>query len=415
MNVLRASLAVLLLAAPAAAQGAVWVVDAAAGPGSDFTDIQPAIAAAADGDVILVRGGLYSSFTLDARSLAIVGQDGADVQVYLGTSVVRNVGPTQSVVLRGLDRIATGWFVDAPSFTDCDGPVWVEDCTFAVNNFGGSFQPDGVVVSSCDAISFVRCATLGAQVKGLGGAGLRATGSRIAAWDCQFEAHEGPIGAPPHDAGPGALLDGGFLFASGCEFVGGAGGKGFTYTVAGVTHCTDGGDGGDGLLATGAAAVFALDSSFTAGIAGNANINLGCTPGVAGEAVAAPAGALTLAAGLARSLQLPATLCAGSDATLALQGDPFSPVALAVSATPEFLFSAGLQGVLLAGAPFALFVPGSLDASGALNLAVHVPLLPAGSPEAQVLRVQPAFVGGSGHVVLGAPSMAVLVDAGSCP
>ena len=46
------ALAGALLAGSLAAD--TWVVDASGGPGSDFTDIPPAIAAAVSGDVILV-------------------------------------------------------------------------------------------------------------------------------------------------------------------------------------------------------------------------------------------------------------------------------------------------------------------------------------------------------------------------
>ena len=51
---------------------ATIVVDVHDGPGTDFTKIQPAIDAAQPGDVICVRGGDYSSFTL-TKGVAILG------------------------------------------------------------------------------------------------------------------------------------------------------------------------------------------------------------------------------------------------------------------------------------------------------------------------------------------------------
>src|SRR5262245_50864538 len=52
----------------------VWVVDDNGGPGVDFTDIPPAIAAAADGDILLVKAGSYSHFTLSGKGLRILGE-----------------------------------------------------------------------------------------------------------------------------------------------------------------------------------------------------------------------------------------------------------------------------------------------------------------------------------------------------
>ncbi|MCI0586734.1 MAG: hypothetical protein L0323_07840 [Planctomycetes bacterium] len=50
-----------------------WVVDDDGGPGVNFTDLPPAIAAAADGDVLLVQPGTYSHFTLSGKGLRILG------------------------------------------------------------------------------------------------------------------------------------------------------------------------------------------------------------------------------------------------------------------------------------------------------------------------------------------------------
>jgi hypothetical protein len=52
-----------------------WIVDVNGGPGVHFTDIQPALDAAVDGDLVLVHPGNYSDFTL-TESLSIVGLPG---------------------------------------------------------------------------------------------------------------------------------------------------------------------------------------------------------------------------------------------------------------------------------------------------------------------------------------------------
>jgi hypothetical protein len=65
------TLGVLLLAA--IGQAGKIVVDVTGGPGSHFTDLPPAIAAAQPGDLILVRIGKYSNSVLD-KGLTILGE-----------------------------------------------------------------------------------------------------------------------------------------------------------------------------------------------------------------------------------------------------------------------------------------------------------------------------------------------------
>ncbi|MCI0586458.1 MAG: hypothetical protein L0323_06425 [Planctomycetes bacterium] len=50
-----------------------WIVDDTSGPGVDFPDLPPAVAAAADGDILLVSPGTYSHFTLTGKGLRIFG------------------------------------------------------------------------------------------------------------------------------------------------------------------------------------------------------------------------------------------------------------------------------------------------------------------------------------------------------
>ena len=73
-----------VLATPARAD--VLVVDAAGG--GQYTDIQSAVLAAQDGDVVLVRTGVYGPFDVRAKALDIVAYEGADVRV-VGTTRVR--------------------------------------------------------------------------------------------------------------------------------------------------------------------------------------------------------------------------------------------------------------------------------------------------------------------------------------
>ena len=60
-------------------QTSLWIVDDNGGPGTDFTTLQAAVDAAADGDVILVHAGEYLSATIDGKGLSLIGALGASV------------------------------------------------------------------------------------------------------------------------------------------------------------------------------------------------------------------------------------------------------------------------------------------------------------------------------------------------
>jgi pectin methylesterase-like acyl-CoA thioesterase len=63
----------------------VLVVDASGG--GSYTQIQPAIDAADDGDTILVKSGSYTWFSVIDKSIAIVGDAGANVSLVGGARV----------------------------------------------------------------------------------------------------------------------------------------------------------------------------------------------------------------------------------------------------------------------------------------------------------------------------------------
>ncbi|MGE3174883.1 MAG: hypothetical protein AB7O97_19805 [Planctomycetota bacterium] len=96
-----------------------WVVDAAGGPGVDFVDLPPAVAAATHGDTILVRAGTYAPFQVTGKALTIRGA-GAGPSIVrhpdLGTGSAIRAVPAGSVFhLQGLEfappsaaRIADG-------------------------------------------------------------------------------------------------------------------------------------------------------------------------------------------------------------------------------------------------------------------------------------------------------------------
>jgi hypothetical protein len=112
------------------------VVDAQNGPGTHFTDLPAAIAAAPSGAVLHVRPGTYSPFTIAQKSLTVIGHPDANgTRPSVATTVATPrivIGPTsagQSVALSGLRGINAS---PAPSsltllITQCQGPVVLED------------------------------------------------------------------------------------------------------------------------------------------------------------------------------------------------------------------------------------------------------------------------------------------------
>jgi hypothetical protein len=144
----------------------VWKVDCSGSPGSHFTDLPPAVAAAAPGDTILVYTGMgptpptfqrYTSPTI-TKPLRIVGfivgaPPGTNVPTYApmrGPLQISGIGAGEQVVLQNLyvdhvpPTVSPG--VSTISVMDCDGSVLFEDVDFVNAGFAGQ------------SIRFERCA-----------------------------------------------------------------------------------------------------------------------------------------------------------------------------------------------------------------------------------------------------------------
>ncbi|MCA8972151.1 MAG: hypothetical protein KDC95_20355 [Planctomycetes bacterium] len=106
-----------------------WVVDAANGPGTDFTEIAPALTAASDGDVLRVRAGDYRPWTT-SKGVALLGDPGAVIHLgIVEVCAVRNLGAGQRFVLRGFQFVEDYPLNGADSYfeaTQCKGSVHLE-------------------------------------------------------------------------------------------------------------------------------------------------------------------------------------------------------------------------------------------------------------------------------------------------
>ena len=140
------SMAIFVCGVPMAQS--TWVVDGLSRPGTQFTDIQSALQAAAPGDLVLVRAGAnYAGFTLN-QPLRIIGQASANGDPPLIGGVV-----TVSGLPAGSQCMLSELFI--ASFTLFPVPLG-----FIVQNIGGTLHLSGVRVMSSNPgdIRFTDCA-----------------------------------------------------------------------------------------------------------------------------------------------------------------------------------------------------------------------------------------------------------------
>jgi hypothetical protein len=210
----------------------IWIVDQRGGPGVDFTDIPPAVAAARPGDRIEVRAAAqaYTEFTLRA---------GVDMHAEPGVMVprieVRDVPAAETAVLRGF----TLWgeqppltFAGRVTVAGCAGAVILRSLTLRNSSTAWVLGRDGAIaIADSDAVLLADCVVQG----GRGGpdrAGVRVTNSRVALQRGAIHGGDGYmaqleyIPAAPGAAGLACVRS--QVVAAGVTFVGGQGGAGQT-------------------------------------------------------------------------------------------------------------------------------------------------------------------------------------------
>lgn len=385
----------LLLAAGASAQS-VFVVAPAPGPGVFSTDIQPAVNAAANGDLVLVKAGAYSGFTINAKGVSVVADAGAAV-VANGVVLVINVSASQRVLLQGLTVHGDP---SAPAIVTQDsmGPVWIESCTVT----GGTRTGPGLVAissNSCPSVVIQRCsltggnATTGGPVN-MGGPALHVANSGVAVADSQCT---GGNGAPTSTGsggfgGPGLRVLTGSVFASGTAFQGGAG-------AAPVPPSFPGGLGGAGINTEGA--VTTLQCTFAGG------------PGFPNGAptVVGGAGSLTIIPDVARHFSITSPVREGQALTITAGGVPGEIAWFLFAPSPgPIKLLLPFEGSLVLPAGSSAFAIGMIPGGGSLTTPpIVVPNLPA-ALQGTIVWCQ-SLLFGSPHAVIGPASALVLLDA----
>ena len=232
-KMLRMIAPLLLLAAPAFTQS-TWVVDDDLGPGVNFGEIQAALFASADGDLILVRAGHYSGFVV-RRAVRIIGQGAVSVD---GAAQVRGVQSTLPIVVSGLHvgDFEAGACTAAVALVDSvvDGSLEVAGCT--------DYRAAGVTVRGSSVVRVSRAEFVNCDLRGAAGA---------------------PAGGACDDGGSGATavtVEQSFVHLALTEVAGGAGA--FGAGTGCLTTCNGlGGWGGDGIRGRDSVLVLAGDGT----------------------------------------------------------------------------------------------------------------------------------------------------------
>lgn len=354
---------------------AVIVVDAANGPGASFTSLSAAVTAAAPGDTLLVRDGTYGSFDVYGKGLSLFA-DGSAVEVFqvFTRSRIRNVPAGQAVVVRGLrfsqQTPAGGPPIANLSIDSCDGPVALEACDF-------DFGYPSVGITSCAAVSLVRCSILGGPIAGADG--LHVNSSVVSLSECDVTGGDGQDGGldsfvipmPSFAGGDGVVVDGTSELTTVATVIrGGQGGDGFDNVG---TVCVEPQNGGAGLILHGPLSPLAriATTSVTGGAPGAVQ-PCNTTVPAAGPAIQVNGGSVVTLALVAPALTATTPVREGASIQLDVAGVPGAPALLLFSTTPASTFVAPGAGVLLVGAPISAVALGPIPATSTLTIAIPI-------------------------------------------
>lgn len=417
----------LLLTCGAASAQTTWTVDDD-GP-ADFSSLPAAVAAASDGDTLIVRDGYYQEIHLNGKGLTIVGEgqvliDGGGFFTSTISSLdVRNTLPGQTVVLRNLEFIGTAISNDGLRITrlvNCAGPVLLEDCTVSPQFLIG--YP--MEASACDSLTLVRCEIRGGQsfidtssgfiLGNVSYTAVSAVDCQIAVYDSLLQGSRGRAAfyfngqlVPPTDPGHGLRVNDSSFLVVGSELRGGDAGS-----TEGLTDCVPGGDGGAGLIVksnSGTPPGGTHQGSLLVGGLGSPG-TCGMLDGQEGAVVEDPFGITTLWPGAARKSGITSPVVEGGIATLEFEGVPGDPVVALYG--PELIpaFPYLPEPTLLHLAlPFELLFLGVVPPSGSGSIDFTMPQLDPGVLSA-TLFVQVAQIGAPLATYEGGPSALTILD-----
>lgn len=383
---------------------AIWIVDASNGPGTNFTDLPPAITAAANGDTILVRAGNYNAFLSTGKALTIRGAGAASTMI-VGTAPGSSITETKidgvpagmTFFMSGLKCAPVGGGIvpfpppqgNAALHVLGPGTVVLTDVTIQGSAFLGG---GGAGLSVGNAEVHLSRATVngGNGGAGPGGHGVVVSYANLAVDGSTITGGSASLGTL---YGPGSgMAVSGVATLSRSSVFGGSGfyqgssalqaGTGFIRVAGTSADVIQGGPASLGVVSQG----ITFFANPTGSIVVHGNVTV--LPSSHGQPLAGGGGSVTFGAVALPYLSLTGTatpageLIASQPVTLTFDSViPFAPFACVVDLSPSFstAFSSLLVGELLVPLPTAIALEGTLDAAGmaqvAFTPAVSAPLL----------------------------------------
>ncbi len=398
-------LTLLALALPLPSQ--VWIVDQSGGPGTDFTDIPAAIAAASPGDVLLIRSGTYSTVVLD-KALTLQADDGAVADV--DGLKLESLPVGEHVVLSGLS------FSDDALIDDCNGKVWIEDCqVIPPASFGA--PPAAVTVRDSADVVVVNTLAIGPSVDGgasaFGGPrpapGLEMSNSAVHLFECTFEGGNGAyVGGDPGgldwvaSAREGALLDSGELFALSSTFVGG---NGYPSVSAYGYGCIKG-DGAPGIVMQ--VPAYLRDSQLVGGLGGQPPWFGGTCP-AGDDGPPYTGGPPVEYQGEYVTLDVPSPIRENGAFGVTLTGTPGVQAIVALGTSQDALLIPAWGGGLAVQGPWIVLSPVAIPPAGTITLPLALSDL-GPSVESVTYYGQVAALDAFGAFTVNDPTVTVLLD-----
>ncbi len=423
--------------------------------GAPYFEIQHAVDAAHDGDVILVKTGVYASFAVRNHTLTIVGETGADARVD-GAIRVAGVGATNTLVLSRLHAVGNALGTSTRHgllVRHCAGSIRVQDCVLEARPVtpgeSGCVEGQGAWIENCADVVFSGCVLQGSAQAGPpqsvaptyhdGGHGAYVTSSTLAVYTSTLSAGTAGLGygytlgctPPPAPIGPaygdmgapgdGARVENSFLFACASSFHGARGND--VYCGGGFCVCPS--SGGNGIFHdAGLPNGIVLGISATGGQRGNTAPTGGscgittCHTQCCGAANppctfdgASIAGSVQTLGGSARALGATALVREGASVTANFQGEPGDVVELEITDATGFEYLASARGVRFTRQPKPRRIAQvtTLGATGAATSTWTIPDLGPGT-QARTLFLQATFTSTSGERTLSTPRVVVLLD-----
>lgn len=397
-------------------------------PVATYPEIQDAIEASSDGDVVLVERGTYGSFNVRNKSITVIVDVGHEVHV---TGPLRLFGttPARTIFVSGLRSrgySSNTWVTRTGAVVrHCHGPVRIQDCELdALSPMAIPCTPgEGLYTEDCADVIATHCEIVGSElgnVSGHGGPGVAAHSSTVALFDCWSRGGRGALDygfCPPSGTngvlgtgGPGASIEptNVFFFAARTVF---SGAQGLDGSCA-MGGCQPAGDGGDGFVnATSGGTVWLHACRMLAGRAGRPDTTCGFGCQQAGASGTQLVGAATITQ--APTLGLRATALAREGQTIALDllGPPGETVTIWTTDRTTYRLQPSASGVLAADdpGPEPRLLLGRLSGSGVLHAEWKAPELGPGV-ESRVVWVQALSTAANGTRRMSEPRGVVIVD-----